>query len=240
MEDQRHDVAAHHAQQNGDNLDHALAPDVRDDDDHDGDERQRPVRGRVRHSRTGEIQADEDDDRAGDDRGEEAHDLLRADELEQQRQHQIQKTRDHDAAHRVGELFLAGHRRELARVEVGHGLEAAEEGEGRAEEGRHLKLRADVEQQRTDTGKQQRRLDGQRQSVAADEDGDEHRRAEHGKQVLQTQQEHPGRAQLPGVINGVVSEFLVHVIGSSLSFARVSIYILLLTSEALMRKKNGR
>ena len=32
------------------------------------------------------------------------------------------------------------------------------------------------------------------------------------EQVLQAQQEHPGDAQLTGVVDGVVSEFFVHVI----------------------------
>ena len=68
-----------------------------------------------------------------------------------------------------------------------------------------------MEQQRAETGKQQRGLDGQGQTVALYQNGDQHRSAEHGKQVLQAQQEHPGDAQLTGVVDGVVSEFFVHV-----------------------------
>ena len=91
--------------------------------------------------------------------------------------------------------------------------EAAQIRKGRAQEGGDLQLGADVEQQRAETGKQQRGLDGQGQAIALHQNGDQHRSAEHGKQVLQAQQEHPGDAQsAPGVVDGVVSEFFVHVI----------------------------
>ena len=204
--DQSYDVAAHHTQQDGDDLDHALAPDVGHDDDGDGHQRQPPAAGGVGHGGAGQVQTDEDDDG-----GEEPHDLLGTHQLEQQGQHQIQQTRHHHAAQCVGQLLLAGHGGELAAVQIGYRLEAAQKGEGRAQERGDFELSADVEQQRADTGKQQRGLDGQGQAVAADQDGDQHRCAEHGEEVLQAQQEHPGDAQLPGVVDGVLSEFLVHV-----------------------------
>ena len=210
--DECHDVRAHHAQQNGNDLDHALTPDVGDDDDGDSHQSQPPAGGGVGHGGAGQVQADEDDDGAGNDGREEPHDLLGAHQLEQQRQHQIQQTRDHHAAQCVGQLLLAGHGGELAAVQIGYRLEAAQKGEGGAQEGGYLKLGADMEQQRADTGKQQRGLDGQGQTVALHQNGDQHRSAEHGKQVLQAQQEHPGDAQLTGVVDGVVSEFFVHVI----------------------------
>ena len=210
--DQRYDVRAHHAQQDGDDLDHALAPDVGHDDDGDGHQCQPPAGGGVGHGGAGQVQTDEDDDGAGDDGREEPHDLLGTHQLEQQRQHQIQQTRDHHAAQRVGQLLLAGHGGELAGVQISHRLEAAQEREGGAQEGGHLELGTDVEQQCADTGEQQGGLDGQGQSVARHQNGHQHRSAEHGEQVLQTQQEHPGYAQLPRVVDGVVSEFFVHVL----------------------------
>ena len=101
-EDQRNHIADHHTQQDRDDLDHALAPDVGHDDDHDGHQCQPPVRRGTGDGGAGQVQADQDDDRAGDDGREEAHDLLGAHQLEQQRQHQIQQACHHDAAQRVG------------------------------------------------------------------------------------------------------------------------------------------
>ena len=203
--DECHDVRAYHAQQDGDDLDHALAPDVGHDDDGDGHQRQPPAAGGVGHGGAGQVQADEDDDGTRDDGREVAHDLLGTHQLEQQGQHQIQQTRDHHAAQGVGQLLLTGHGGELAAIQIGYRLEAAQEGEGGAQEGGYLKLGADVEQQRADTGEQQGCLDGQGQAVARHQDGHQHRGTEHGKQVLQSQQQHPGHTQLPGVIDGVVS-----------------------------------
>ena len=150
--------------------------------------------------------------------GEEPHDLLCAHQLEQQRQHQIQQARHHDAAHGIGQLVAVGHGGVPSGVEGRHGLEAAQIRKGRAQEGGDLQLGADVEQQRAETGKQQRGLDGQGQTVALHQNGDQHRSAEHGKQVLQAQQEHPGDAQLTGVVDGVVSEFFCSVIVPLFSF----------------------
>ena len=203
--DQRYDVRAHHAQQDGDDLDHALAPDVGHDDDGDGHQGQPPTGGGISHGGAGQVQTDEDDDGTRDNGREVAHDLLGTHQLEQQGQHQIQQTRDHHAAQGVGQLLLTGHGGELAAIQIGYRLEAAQEGEGGAQEGGYLQLGADVEQQRADTGEQQGCLDGQGQAVARHQDGHQHRSAEHGKQVLQSQQQHPGHAQLPGVIDGVMS-----------------------------------
>ena len=208
--DQSHHIADHHTQQDGDDLDHALAPDVGHDDDRDGHQCQPPVGGGVADGGAGQVQADQDDDRAGDDGREEAHDLLGAHQLEQQGQHQIQQARDHHAAQRVGQLFLTGHAGELADVQRGDCLEAAQEGEGGTQEGGHLKLGAQVEQQRAETCEQQRGLDGQGQAVGADQNGHQNGGAKHGEQVLQAQQQHTGDAQLSGVVDGHVAQFFLH------------------------------
>ena len=209
-EDQRHDVADHHAQQDGDDLDHALAPDVGHDNDHDGHQCQPPVGGRVIDGGTGQVQTDQDDDGAGDDGREEPHDLLGAHQLEQQGQHQIQQSGHHNAAQCVGQLLLAGHVGELTDVQLRHSLKAAQEGKGGTQESRHLKLCAQMEQQRTETGEQQRGLDGQRQAVGADQNGHQHGGAEHGKQVLQAQQEHTGDTQSSCVVDGLLAKIFLH------------------------------
>ena len=208
--DDRDDVGADDAEQDGDDLDHALAPDVGDHDDGHSDEGEPPAGGGVIDGGAGEVQADHDDHRARDDGREVTHDLFRAEHLEEEREHEVEETCDHDAAERVGELrfgietFVGGHRRDRG--------EAAEVGERGAEERGDLELGAHVEQQRAETGEQQRRLDGERQAVALDQNGDEHRRAEHGEHVLQAQDQHSGGAQLSGVVDGFVSEFFLHVI----------------------------
>ena len=143
--------------------------------------------------------------------GGEAHDLLGAHQLEQQGQDQIQGTGHHDAAQGVGQLFLAAHAGELAHIQAGHCLKAAQEGEGGAQEGGNLQLGAQVEQQGAETGKQQGGLDGQGQTVLGDQDGHQHGGAEHGEQVLQAQHQHPGNTQLPGVVDGVLSKVFLHV-----------------------------
>ena len=210
--DERDEVAADYAEEDGDDLDHALAPDVGDDDDRHGDEREPPAGRGVVDRGAGEVQTDHDDHGAGDDGREVAHDLLRAEHFEQQREHEVEKTRDHDAAECVGELFIAAHTGVFAGVQLGDGLEAAEVGERGAEERGDLHLGADVEEERAEAGEEQSGLDGKRQAVALHEDGDEHRRAKHGEHVLQAQHQHSGGAQLAGVIDGFVSEFFLHVI----------------------------
>ena len=62
-----------------------------------------------------------------------------------------------------------------------------------------------MEQQRTQTRKQQGGLDGERQAVALHQDGNQHRGAEHGEQMLQAQHQHPGQAQGAGVVDGLIA-----------------------------------
>ena len=208
--DDRDDVGADDAEQDGDDLDHALAPDVGDHDDGHSDEGEPPAGGGIIDGGAGEVQADHDDHRARDDGREVTHDLFRAEHLEEECEHEVEETCDHDAAERVGELrfgietFVGGHRRDRG--------EAAEVGERGAEERGDLELGAHVEQQRAETGEQQCRLDGERQAIALDQNGDEHRRAKHGEHVLQAQDQHSGGAQLSGVVDGFVSEIFLHVI----------------------------
>ena len=212
--DEGDNVADHDAEEDGDDLDHALAPDVGGDDDRDGDQREPPVGAGVADGAAREVEADHDDHGAGDDGREVAHDLPSAEHLKEQRQHEVQQARDHDAAEGVGELVVGRHGRVFAGVEVRDRGEAAEVSEGRAEEGGDLHLGADVEQQRAETRHQQRGLDAQRQAVALHEDGDEHRRAEHGEQMLQAEHQHAGHAELAGVIDSFLTEFLFHVFNS--------------------------
>ena len=69
-----------------------------------------------------------------------------------------------------------------------------------------------MEQQGAQTGEQQGGLDGQGQAVAGDQNGHQNGGAEHGEQVLQTQHQHAGYAQRPGVVDGLLAKVLfLHV-----------------------------
>ena len=208
-----HQVGDHHAQQDGDDLDHAPAPDVGDHDDGDGQNGQPPAGGGVGDGRGGQGQADEDDHGPGDHRRQEAHDLFDAHSLDDGGQHHIQQAGHHDTAAGVLELLARLHSGVPPGVQLGHGLEAAQVGKGGPQESGDLQLGTDMEKQGADPGEKQGGLDGQRQAVALDQDGDQHGGAEHGEHVLQAQDQHLGQAELPGVADGFIG---VHVVSPSL------------------------
>ena len=213
VEDDGQQIRADDAEEDRDDLDHALAPDVGGDDDEDGGDGDPPAAGAVIDGGGGEVQADGDDDGAGDDGREEAHDLLRAEDLEQTGQNDIHKTCAGHAEAGIGQhlkvgdvLLLAEHRRD--------GRVAAEEGEGRAEEGRDLAAGDEVEQQRAEA-REQKRV----RNVEARQDGDEDGRAEHGEHMLEAEQQHSASAELSGIIDAGFRNF-VFSHGVLLSFRR--------------------
>ena len=205
IQDERKHIGDQHAHQDGDDLEHSLAPDVEDDDDgqrHNGDE---PVGGGIGNGGTGQGQADADDDGAGDHRGQKAHDPLDAHDLDDQCQHQIQKTGDDHAAAGIGDLVIGAHGGIGAAVQVGNGGEAAQKCEGGAEESRHLQLGAQMEDQGAHTGAEQggghgdapgQRLAAGGLEIAHDQDGHQDGRAEHGEHMLETQNQRLGNAKL--------------------------------------------
>lgn len=125
---QRYHIGDHNAQQNRNDLDHALAPNVRRDNNSDGQKGQPPVRGGVIDRAGGQGQANEDDDGPGDYGGQVAHDLAHAQQPDQSGQHQIHQASYHDAAQGVGQLFLSGHIGIDAGIQLGHRAEAAQIG----------------------------------------------------------------------------------------------------------------
>ena len=192
---QRHNIGDHNAQQDGNDLDHSLAPDVGHDDDSNGKQRKRPAALGIVHCRAGQIQTDEDDHRTGNDGREKPHDLFCTHCFKQQRQQDIQTARHHDAAHGIGQLFGADHIGKLADIQFRNSLEASQKGKGRAEKCGDFELCAHVENQRADTCEEQGRLDGQGQPIGvADNDGYQNRGTEHCEHMLETQNEHSGPA----------------------------------------------
>ena len=145
-------IGPHHAQQDGDNLDHALAPDIGHNDDGHGHQGQPPAGGGVGHGGGGQVQSDQDDDGAGDHGGQVVHDPVDAHGLDDQGQDHIQKARHHDAAAGVLELFRGLHGGVDAGVHLRHGLEAAQEGKGGAQEGGDLQPGAHMEKEGAEAG----------------------------------------------------------------------------------------
>ena len=215
-----HGIGDDHAQQNGDDFEHSLAPDVEDHDDRQGHQRQEPVLGGVGHSGGGQGQADADDDGAGDHGGQEAHDLVHTHDLDDQGQDKVQKAGHHDAAAGIGQLFSVGHVGKNAGVQLRHGGKAAQEGEGGAQERGHLQLGADVEEQGADAGEEQGDLD--REALAVEvvvhQDGHQNGGAEHGEHMLETQQEHLGRAEGAGVPDDLPGLLRIFTQGTFLLF----------------------
>lgn len=200
VHDHRHGVGGQNTQQNGDDLHHALAPDIAHHDHQNGDHSHAPVGGAAADGGAGQGQADGDDHRAGDDGREEFHDLIGAEKLEQQGQHQVQQTGDRHAEAGVGQHGRVGDRGFARAVFQPRGDRqiAAQEGEGGAQEGGDLPAGDQMEQQCSQAGEKQGGGD-----IQAGEGGDQHCGAKHGEQVLHTQNQHFGSAQGPGVIDGV-------------------------------------
>ena len=96
-------VGHEHAEQDRNNLHHPAAPDVRDDDDGDRNDGDKPVRRGVRDGRAREDKANRDDDRARDHGREELHHAKRAEAAEERREHEVEKTRACDAQAGIGQ-----------------------------------------------------------------------------------------------------------------------------------------
>ena len=183
-------VGHEHAEQDRDDLHHAEAPDVRDDDDSDRDDGDEPVRRGVRDSGARENKADRDNDRARDHGREELHHAKRAEAAEQRGEHEVQKTSARHAQASIGQkLGLA--------VRCDSGI-ARDEGERRAKECRHLPLREEVEQKRTQAREQKRGRNRESREHRNQDGG-----AEHGEHVLQAEDDHLGLAERGRIIDGI-------------------------------------
>ena len=160
IEDQGENIGNHDTHQDGDDLEHALAPDIEDDDDREGNQGQEPVRRSIVHCGRRQGKADADDDGAGDDGWQETHDPADAHQLDDQGQDQVHEAGHDDAAAGIGKLLSHGHILVDARIKGSDGRKAPEEGEGRAEEGRDLSLRNKMKEKGSGSGTKQCDLDG--------------------------------------------------------------------------------
>ena len=139
-------------------------------------------------------EADEDNHRAGDNRGEETHHPLDAHQLDNARQRQVEQPGHHNAAAGIGQLFCLGEAGKLAGFQGLYRSEAAQEGKGGTQEGRHFELAQEMEQQRPHPGAEQRGLDAEACDNRHQDSG-----PKHGEHVLQAQQQHLWQAELPGI-----------------------------------------
>ena len=195
--DEGHRVGNQHADEDGQDLDHALAPDVADDDRCQGHKGQQPVGLAVGNGAGGQDQADGDDDGAGDHRREEAHHFTDAEGGDQRAEQHVDQAGQGDRSAGVGQILGVG-------TAVGDDGEAAQVGKAGTQERGHLALAQKVEQQRAQTCAKQRGADAQ-----ARQQRDQHRCAKHGKHVLGAQNQQLGRAQGFGIVNafGVIDLF---------------------------------
>ena len=133
-----------------------------------------------------------------------AHDVLRAEGLADGREHEVEQTRAGDADAGVGQGLRLG------QAELGAGGDdgevTAEEGEGGAEEHGDLALGDQVHEQRGEAREEQ----GGRNAQAG-QDRDEHRRAEHGEEVLRAEDQHFRRAEGARVVDRAVDGRFVFI-----------------------------
>ena len=198
---QSHAIGTDHAQQNGNDFHHALAPDIGRYDDSHCHQSQPPAGFGIVHGRRRQIQTDQNDNRSGYHRGQKPHHAMYAHGFNNQRQNHIQQARHNNAAAGILQFLRTGHGCIDAAIHCANGCKSAQKCKGRAQERGHLELGAKMEKQGAQTCKEQGCLNGQRQSVGIDQNGDQHCCTEHGKHVLQAQGQHFRQTQGPRVLN---------------------------------------
>ena len=201
-------VGDQNTDEDGQDLDHALAPDVADDDRAQCHKGQQPVRLTVGDGRGRQDQADGDDDGARDHRREELHDAADAEGGDEQADHQIQDAGKGNACAGIGQHLRVGNGQVAVGIcqHGGHDRKAAQIGKRRAKKSRDLASGDQMEQQCAQTCAEQRSGNAQ-----ARQQRHQHRGTEHGEHVLYAEDQHPTRAQLARVVNafGVV-DFFTH------------------------------
>ena len=83
------------------------------------------IRLRILDGSTGQVQTDQNDHGAGDNRREETHNLPCADDLEQQRNQNIHDTGNNNTAHGIRQFFSTGHIGKLTNIQFRYSLETA-------------------------------------------------------------------------------------------------------------------
>ena len=172
-------------------LGHSFAPHIEADYHCDGNHGDKPVGFTVCNGGRGKGKADCDDDRTGDNGREKAHDFFYTEGFEQGSQNNV-----HQSCNGNTEAGI----RQKCRVTVWcNGGVPADESERAAQKSRNLAPGYKMEQQCAETCEQQRRC-----HVKAGQCRDKNRCAEHGKHVLDAENQHFRRSEGTCVIDYIV------------------------------------
>ena len=205
---QRNGIGHQHTNEDGQNFDHALAPDVADNDRAQCHKGQQPVGLAVVDGRGSQDQADGNDDGARDHRREEPHNAADAKGGDEQADDQIEQAGERHACAGIRQHPGVGHGQVAVciRQHGCHNGEATQIGERRTQERGHFLFGDEVEQQSAQTCAEQSGGNAQPR-----EQGHQNGGTKHGEHVLDAQNQHPARAQLTGIINALgIIDVLLH------------------------------
>lgn len=125
-----------------------------------------------------------------------------------------------------------------ALVHLGHGLKPAQKGEGGAQEGGDLQSGTQVEKEGAHASEKEGGLNVQRQAIGLDQNGHQNGGPKHGEHMLQSQYQHFGKAQLPGVSDGFL---LIHKTDSPFCFqAKKETVTKVIVSQCLSHSKRKK
>ena len=192
------DIGNNNAHQNRNDLEHAPAPDIADDDNgkrHDG---KKPVLLAVIHRGTGKAKTDGNNNRAGYNGREKAHNFFYRENGKERSKNKINKASKHNA-----EICIRQHFRVWGAVRQqrrNSGI-AAEESKGRAEKRGNFKFGYQMEKERAETRHQKRCL-----HIKPGEQRHQNGCSKHGERVLKTENQHSRSAKCSGIIDALFAE----------------------------------
>ena len=123
---------------NWNNFPHSFSPYIENNDCHKSNQRKRPVHRSVADCRSGKIESDTDNDRSCHYRWKKTHYFFHSDQLNDQCQNQIQKSRDHDTSAGISKFIISTHAGIFPIVKICHGSKSAQKGKGRSQKSRNF------------------------------------------------------------------------------------------------------
>ena len=205
---------------------HTLAPDVEDNNGCKSNKGEEPVRFAVGNCAACKTEADGNNNRACNNRREVFHNLYRIKDCKKNRKYEVNETCYGNTKAGIGKHSLVDKCFACFVCVVRNRRIAAEESEGRAEEGGNLTLCYEVEEQCTQACHKQGGC-----NVKTREQRNKYRCAEHCKGVLETEDEHLGDTELFCVVNRLVAYcdffFFSHFFTSVVFINRNTVYFAL-------------
>ena len=123
-------IRDNNTEKDGDDLQHSPAPDVEEYNDSECNDCKEPVGLGIGDCRRCKAKTDTDDDRAGNNRRQEAHNLLNTNELDHERKQEVEKTGNNDTATCIRKLLTHGHVSVLTGAQICNSSESTKECEG--------------------------------------------------------------------------------------------------------------